>query len=221
MTEYALQLNVEDQLTRIVYIDENFSREARSMLYHAYLEEPSIRYLMDDSKPNYAQRVRALIRELIKVHFAENQPVIGVMRGERLAGFAFVSTPDHQVELFESLRWRWRLMLSVGLQAAERFINYRKEVAALLADKRFYRVPLVGINPKWQHQGYGRLLMEAVDSLCETDQDSEGVVLDTGNSRYLSFYSSLGYQELGKVTVGSVAETVLFRPNQEPQLDET
>ena len=40
-----------------------------------------------------------------------------------------------------------------------------------------------------------------------------GVVLDTGNPRYLAFYQRQGYEEIGEVAVGPVREHVFFHAN--------
>ena len=48
---------------------------------------------------------------------------------------------------------------------------------------------------------------------------SKGVVLDTGNPRYLEFYKRQGYEEIGEVAVGPVREHVFFHAN--PQVLQT
>jgi hypothetical protein len=45
------------------------------------------------------------------------------------------------------------------------------------------------------------------------DEHSEGVILDTGNPRYLEFYKRQGYEEIGEVAIGPIREHVFFHPN--------
>jgi hypothetical protein len=52
-----------------------------------------------------------------------------------------------------------------------------------------------------------------VHNWCAEDPHSSGVVLDTGNSRYLEFYKRQGYEEIGEVAVGPVLEHVFFHAN--------
>ena len=51
---------------------------------------------------------------------------------------------------------------------------------------------------------------------CAQDSGSQGVVLDTGNARYLDFYRRQGYEEIGELAIGPVVGHVFFHPNPQP-----
>jgi GNAT superfamily N-acetyltransferase len=70
-----------------------------------------------------------------------------------------------------------------------------------------------GIHPQFQGQHFGEQLLQAVHNWCAVDEHSQGVVLDTGNPRYLEFYKRQGYEEIGEVAVGPVLEHVFFHAN--------
>ena len=89
-------------------------------------------------------------------------------------------------------------------------------VLACLPSESVHVLPLLGIHPQFQGKHYGEQLLEAVHNWCAEDPHSSGVVLDTGNSRYLDFYKRQGYEEIGEVAVGPILEHVFFHPN--PQL---
>ena len=59
-------------------------------------------------------------------------------------------------------------------------------------------------------------LLAAVQRWCAEDSASQGLVLDTGNARYLDFYQRHGYREIGEVTLGAVREHVLLHPGETP-----
>ena len=76
----------------LVQLDERNARQARSLLYHSYRNEPTFRYLLGADKPGYRQRIRATIRELIYLHFERGETVLGVIdkASHRVLGVVFV-----------------------------------------------------------------------------------------------------------------------------------
>ena len=64
---------------------------------------------------------------------------------------------------------------------------------------------MLGVHPEYQGRQIGEQLLAAVQRWCAEDSASQGLVLDTGNARYLDFYQRHGYREIGEVTLGSGA----------------
>ncbi|UZE94481.1 GNAT family N-acetyltransferase [Alkalimarinus alittae] len=196
----------------IVRLNPAATAEAKSILYHAYRDEPTFKYLFDSSRAGYDQRVRATIRELIDLHFAHGQDVIGLSINNALVGIALVGSPTVRLNLAEQFNWRIRMMLTAGLSSTRRYIDYHMQVKATLPGNEHHELPLMGIKASHQRQGYGRLLLEAVEKLCSENPRSCGIGLDTGNTRYIKFYESLGYEKVGEVKLENFTETVLFKP---------
>ena len=84
-------------------------------------------------------------------------------------------------------------------------------IRGLLPQPQAHQLPLMGVDPKYQNRGYGRVLLRAVERLCEDNPRGSGLVLDTGNSRYLPFYESEGFRSLGKIRMCDFEDHVLFR----------
>jgi len=208
MPGYVTQAPVEVRL-----LDRGYSREARSLLYHAYRHEPTYAYLLDADRPGYDQRVRATVRELVKQHFIEELPAIGLLIEERLVGIALIAPPQRRLDITESWGWRLRMLLTTGLGCTRRFLEYHEAVLACLPPGPYHVLPLIGIHPEFQGRQLGERLLQALHEWCAEDAGSQGVVLDTGNPRYLDFYRRQGYQLLGEVAVGPVLERVFFHPN--------
>ena len=200
--------NAEAVLVRLA---ETARNEAQSVLFHAYREEPTFQYLFDHRKPGYSQRVRATIRELIDLYLELNQDAIGVMVDETLVAVAFVGEPELRLNLADQLGWRVRMVLTAGFSSTRRYLEYHRRIRDLLPQRQAHQLPLMGVNPKYQHKGYGRMLLQAVERLCEETPRGSGLVLDTGNSRYLPFYESEGFRSLGKIRLGDFEDHVLFR----------
>lgn len=194
-------------------LDGSYRREARSLLYQAYRHEPTFAYLFEQDRPGYDQRVRASVRELVERHFDEQLPALGLVLDDRLIGIALVSPPLKRFDITESWMWRLRMVLTAGFRCTRRYLEYHQAVLDSLPPGEYSVLPLIGIHPQFQGHGHGLQLLEALHDWCADDEHSKGVVLDTGNARYLEFYQRLGYQEVGQVAIGPVLEHVLYHPN--------
>jgi len=195
----------------IVRLDISALNEARSILYDAYRNEPTFQYLFNHRKPGYNQRVRATLRELVDLYFELEQEAIGVMAGDTLVAVAFIGDPDLRLNLADQLSWRIRMVLTAGFASTRRYLDYHEKLRAMLPQPLTHQLPLMGVNPKYQNRGYGRLMLNAVQRLCADNPRGIGLVLDTGNSRYLPFYESEGFRSLGKIRLGGFEDHVLFR----------
>jgi GNAT superfamily N-acetyltransferase len=186
------------------------------LLYHAYRAEPTFAYLFESKRPGFDQRVRATVRELVLRHFAEDQPAIGLLIEDRLVGIALIAPPQRRLEITESWMWRLRMLLSAGFRGTRRYLDYHAAVAACLPDGPHHLLPLLGVHPEFQGRHLGEQLLAALHEWCAQDANSQGVILDTGNARYLDYYQRQGYSKIGEVAVGPILEHVMFHPN--PQL---
>lgn len=198
---------------QVQLLDGGYSREARSLLYQAYRHEPTFRFMFDADRSGYEQRVRATVRELVKQHFRQDRPALGLLVNDRLVGIALIAPPVRRLDITESWAWQLRMVLSTGLRCTRRYLDYHQAVLACVPGDAVHMLPLLGIHPQFQGQHYGEQLLEAVHNWCAEDVSSEGVVLDTGNPRYLAFYKKQGYVEIGEVAVGPVREHVFFHAN--------
>ncbi|MEF9673671.1 GNAT family N-acetyltransferase [Pseudomonas sp. MWU13-2100] len=206
-------------MAQVHLLDGGYSREARSLLYQAYRHEPTFAYLFEAERPGYEQRVRATVRERVKQHFVEDLPAIGLLVNDRLIGIALIAPPQRRLDITESWVWRMRMVLSTGFRCTRRYLEYQQAVLACLPSNSVHLLPLLGIHPQFQGQHYGEQLLMAVHNWCAEDPHSQGVVLDTGNPRYLEFYKRQGYEDIGEVAVGPIREHVFYHSN--PQVLQT
>tara|TARA_R110000824_G_scaffold240024_1_gene428670 strand:+ start:185 stop:847 length:663 start_codon:yes stop_codon:yes gene_type:complete len=195
----------------IVRLDISALNEARSILYDAYRDEPTFQYLFNHRKPGYKQRVRATLRELVDLYIDLGQEAVGVMDNDTLVAVAFIGDPDLRLNLADQFSWRIRMVLTAGFASTRRYLDYHEKIRAMLPQPLAHQLPLMGVNPKYQNRGYGRLLLKAVQRLCADNPRGSGLVLDTGNNRYLPFYESEGFRSLGKIRLGGFEDHILFR----------
>lgn len=204
------------QTVQIRQLDSGYSREARSLLYHAYRHEPTFGYMFESDRPGYDQRVRATIRELVHQHFLEDLPALGLMADDRLVGIALIAPPQRRLDITESWNWRMRMLLTTGFRCTRRYLEYHAAVLACLPPGPYHLLPLLGVHPQFQGLHLGRQLFEALHSWCAEEASSQGLVLNTGNGRYVEYYKRLGYEEVGELAIGPIVEHVFFHPNPQP-----
>lgn len=198
---------------RVCLLDSSYGPEAASLLYRAYRNDPSFRWLMDAARPGYEHRLRTTLRELLRNHIAEQRPALGLVQNDRLIGIALIAPPERRLEVTQSWGWRLRMLLSAGRRATRRYVEFHEAVMACVPPGPHHLLPLLGVLPEHQGKGYGEQLLDALHDWCTQDGSSRGIVLDTSNQRYLEFYQRNGYQEIGQVNIGPVREHVFFHPN--------
>ena len=206
------------ETAEIRQLDSGYSRETRSLLYLAYRQEPSFAHLFESGRSGYEHRVRSTIRQLVKQHFLQEMPALGLFVADRLVGAVLIAPPQRRLGITESWAWRIRMLMSTGLRGTQRYLEYYHDVLACAPSEAVHVLPLFGVHPDFQGQRYGEQLLHALHDWCAEDKNSEGIVLDTGNGYYLEFYQRQGYEEIGEVAVGPVRERIFFHPNPQVSL---
>lgn len=201
------------ETAEIRQLDSGYSRETRSLLYLAYRQEPSFAHLFESGRSGYEHRVRSTIRQLVKQHFLQEMPALGLFVADRLVSAVLIAPPQRRLGITESWAWRIRMLMSTGLRGTQRYLEYYHDVLACAPSEAVHVLPLFGVHPDFQGQRYGEQLLHALHDWCAEDKNSEGIVLDTGNGHYLEFYQRQGYEEIGEVAVGPVRERIFFHPN--------
>lgn len=206
-----------ETLAEVRLLGDSYAREIRSLLYHAYRHEPTFAYLFESDRPGFDQRVRATVRELTNRHLSEDLPVLGLVIDERLVAVALIAPPQRRLDITDSWAWRMRMLLTTGFRCTRRYLAYHEAVLGCLPPGPYHVLPLLGVHPEFQGRHLGEQLLDALHAWCVDDVDSQGLVLDTGNVRYLDFYRRHGYEEVGEVALGPLREHVLFHPNPQPE----
>lgn len=191
-------------------LDHAYSREARSLLYHAYRHEPTFAYLFESHRAGFDQRVRATVRELVEEHFSEELPAIGLLLEDRLVAMALIVPPQRRLDVTESWSWRLKMLLSAGFRGTRRYLDYHQAVLGCLPAGAYHVLPLLGVHPEFQNRGLGEQLIQQMHLWCAEDSHSQGVVLDTSDVRHLAYYARLGYEQVGEVELGPLRQHVLL-----------
>jgi GNAT superfamily N-acetyltransferase len=199
---------------RAEYLNAEDLKLAASLLYQAYQDDPVFLEIFNGDKPDYEQRLRALIREELGVFWQSKQPMIGLYSGETLVGVACLNSPDEGFDSNRFWHWRLKMLLSAGYVSTKQMIEKEKIIASAVPLTIYHMLSFIAIHPLHQHHGYGHYLMAAINTMLEQHQTSEGVVVFATTDKYRQFFHDVAYQFVADVTVGRVFGALMVHRRQ-------
>jgi ribosomal protein S18 acetylase RimI-like enzyme len=206
----ADSINISPDLNvRAEYLSTEDLKLAASLLYQSYQNDPVFLEIFHGNKPDYEQRLRALIREELGAFSQAKQPMVGLYLDESLVGAACLNSPDEGFESDRFWHWRLKMMLSAGYFSTKQMIEKEKIIAQAVPFKSYHMLSLIAIHPLHQHHGLGHYLISAVNNMLEEHPSSEGIVVYATTDKYLNFFKDVGYQVIKEVKVGNVAGSLM------------
>lgn len=165
------------------------------MLAAAFYDDPTSRFLL----PHEESRTRWL-RLVHQAHLRQIQPErhVYAVRANGVAGVIGIVPPGRYplpslraLRFFASLLWR---LPSGGfpLGRAVRGIQAQRLMDRLHLRKTHWYVSVLGVHPRRQGEGLGRLLLDP--TLARADRDRLPVYLETAKESNLSFYGHFGFE---------------------------
>lgn len=190
--------------------------EVVDALHEAFYDYPVMRYVLGE-RSGYDADLRTLIRLFVLSRHLRGEWMFGVEAADGrsgLEGVAVASRPDGRpapVELDEVREHTWR---TLGGEARVRYEAFGAACAPFQVDAPHLHLNMVGVRPRAQGTGVGRLLVERVHRLSSEDAASTGVTLTTENPANVTLYQHLGYRVVGQAVVSPSLRTWgFFRPN--------
>ena len=136
----------------------------------------------------------------------------GYAQGE-VAGVVVCTLPGlpGPPDLEEARAWTWGRL---GDDARERYDEWIRIWGPINVSEPNIHVNMLGVPPRFQGRGLGRLLLERVHGMSLEHPDSRGVSLTTESAANLPFYERMGYQRVGHGRIAPGLESWgFFRPN--------
>jgi GNAT superfamily N-acetyltransferase len=139
--------------------------------------------------------------------------MLAVYAGPEVSGVAICTLPGLPTppEL-ESIRERtWA---GLGADARGRYEECVRAWEPLGVAEPNIHVNMLGVTPRLQGRGLGRVLLERVHAMSREHPESRGVTLTTESATNVPFYRHLGYQIVAHGPIAPGLETWgFFRPN--------
>lgn len=194
---------------RAEYLASEDLKLAASLLYQSYQDDPVFIEIFNGNKPDYEQRLRALIREELSAFWQAKQPMVGLYSGETLVGVACLNSPEQGILSNRFWHWRLKMMLSAGYFSTKQMLEKEKIIAQAVPFSSYHMLSLIAIHPLHQHHGLGHYLMAAVNNMLDDHPTSEGVVVYATTDKYLQFFKDVGYEVIKELQVGRVSGSLM------------
>lgn len=183
---------------------------AIAVLGDAFEHDPLMMHVFQDNPGGVRAGVMRFFSILLRVRLALDMP-------------AFVLEGDGQVRGavmgYDTSRPAWPAALTAEMHALEadipgfatRMADYEKVCDAHQPGEAHYYLGVIGVDPTLQGKGAGKALLEAFCRPSQADPKSDGVYLDTSNTRSLEFYDKNGFERMGEGMLGDVRLWCVFR----------
>jgi GNAT superfamily N-acetyltransferase len=205
-----------ETLTQVDIVDVPYERldEAAAVMACAFMDYPLLHLFFADSGENYVQHVREAFHITCEARLALGEIVKGVQVDNRLVAVACIATPGEQ-QWPASLEQKFEAFAQCNGARSMDLLGRFGELTASYspAEPHFYLIA-PGVHPDWQGQGYGRLLLELVQSLSEAHPTSTGVGLDTETATNVPLYEHCGYRVTTKTSLETVDIWCMVRANR-------
>jgi len=202
-------------LGSVMSIPRERVEEAVEILALAFEHDPAIQYFFSGIRQESAfhYQLRELFRLACAARFDAEPPPLGYVVDAKLVGVACVAGLADNC-LSNTLIKRYENFKStIGQEATHRLEAHGQLVTRYRPEQPNYHLIVIGVHPVAQGEGYGRILLDAVHELSETDPRSTGVALDTANAAHVSLYEHFGYTISAKDSLEQVPFWFMFRPN--------
>ncbi|HWB39703.1 MAG TPA: GNAT family N-acetyltransferase [Gemmatimonadales bacterium] len=186
--------------------------EVLGPLCEAFADYPVMRSVLGPDG-DYPARLRTLIGFFLVARTLRKDPILATYAGAEPSGVAICTLPGlpGPPDLDEARAWTWARL---GGDARERYDQWVHIWGPLNVTEPNIHVNMLGVPPRFQGRGLGRLLLERVHAMSREHPDSRGVSLTTESAGNVMFYQRLGYRIVGHARIGPGLESWgFFRPD--------
>ena len=162
-------------------------------LCEAFADYPVMRYVIGTGG-DYGGRLRTLIGFFLTARVLRGDPVFGVFSGTELAGVALCTLPGAAPPPPALDEFRDRTWAALGTEARARYDECVRAWEPLAVSEPNLHLNMLGVPPRLQGRGIGRVLLERVHALSLELPDSRGVTLTTETVANVALYRRFGYR---------------------------
>ena len=193
------------------HLKQEDSAKAVELLYHAYYYDTMFQQIFDVRDAMYERHLRALFKEETEAFWEYGQPFIGAFVEDELIGIACVNLPESPLGGERFWNWRMKMLLSTGVVSTSRLLEKERRVAQKMPEGPCHQLSLIAVEPKYQKQGVGEVLLSGVDSLLQQHSESKGCGVLVSDPDAIKWFKNRGYQLRSKLEFANFTGQLLFR----------
>ena len=205
-------------------IDERDLEAAARVLARAMIGYPVFTYLVSDQSPGSngpspsrgretlrEERLCQVLRFILKVAAIQGQVVAPSRDLEAIA--TWIRSDRMHLSAIEAWRAGFlSLPFKVGLGTTRRLLDLAKRKHARrreLLTQPYYCLDLMGVEPRLQGKGHGRLLIET--KLRQADRERTQCYLETSDQRNVGYYQRYGFEQIDQYRIEALPVYCLLR----------
>lgn len=199
MSEFELRLFTEADFT-----------QAKTVIAEAFREDPLFYYWCGNQGLAYERRLQFYAGVLNDLQVKGSGHSLGVFKGDRLAGLAYVKDSEALKSTDGMLPLLFRILFRAGPASLMRFIKVGTALPNHWPKNEHLYLSTLAVLPEHQGKGLGRQLLNAVSDYAQ----SEGVdqlCLDTQNPNNVGYYQSFGYAVVGEPKIDMLQSWCLVK----------
>jgi ribosomal protein S18 acetylase RimI-like enzyme len=188
--------------------------QAVKIFAEAFKDDPMNILIFDDFSTRY-EMVEIIYRFVVYYVVPEMKYELkGLEVDGKLAGAIVYTTTESSKEWSESLMAEGQ---KTGERTGRKYVDMIREYYSKAIKNRpkaphFY-INEIAVKKEFQGRGYGKALLEYAESICDSNQASTGVALDTSNPENIKLYEHLGYKLTKKFRFHGIKGYSMFKPN--------
>lgn len=187
---------------------------AASLLYQAYHDDQLLMSLFQSDKADYEKRLRAAIREELAAFWEAQQPMIGVFNGDSLIGVACLTEPGKSFGPGRYWHWRLKMLLTAGYVSTKQLVDKEGRIQAAmqkeLGTDHYHMLAFIAVNPRYQQQGWGDVLVQAAQQALTDTPGSQGIAVLVTQPQHKQLFIQHDYQLVTQLRIGDVEGELYF-----------
>lgn len=212
-TTTASDVKLQGELRYLVAEDLKY---AASLLYQAYHDDALLMSLFQADKPDYEKRLRAAIREELHAFWEADQPMIGLFDGDSLLGVVCLTEPGKSFGPGRYWHWRLKMLLTAGYVSTKQLVEKEEIIQAAigkeLALDNYHMLAFIAVNPRYQQQGWGDMLVRAAQQALEDAPQSEGIAVLITQPQHKNLFVTHGFRSVTQLEIGAISGELFFAP---------
>lgn len=191
----------------IMRLDRSRAAEAGEVLWDAFHDYPTTRYIIGGTGEAYDRGLRTLSGFFVMARFSRDEPVLAIADGDALVAVATVTLPGERPASPALAPLRDRVWQELGVEARERYEAFGRACETFVVEDPHCHLNMIGVRRPHAGRGLARRLLDAVHAMSRDDPGSRGVTLTTEDPKNVALYRHFGYEVIGRARVADALET--------------
>ncbi|MDX2078541.1 MAG: N-acetyltransferase [bacterium] len=184
--------------------------QVATLFQRSFADDPGMRYICQYEQKGYEKRLSAWFLALLQMQVVNQQPILGICEAGDYVACATLTLPQTKLKTMSLIKWVVTVLFQVGFIGLWRTMGHVGRISRYQPKTRHYRLEFIAVHPNYQGKGYGRMLLDKIHQMSETDAHSQGVWLETTNPVNVGLYEHVGYVVENRFMMADEVEAVIM-----------